>query len=131
MLNDLQKSEVVIAKILAHLAETGLKPTELTNETLNLDAELEPFFLTCYEWLEAENIVRSKEILRFLDGEVSILGPTITAYGFSLLAQGVILGGHQQTVGKAVGEVASGRSYSQIGDFFGGLLGGLTKALGS
>ena len=71
-MDNLQKSEAVIARILAHLAENGLQETQLNLNSLELDDDLLPFFLTCYRWLEAVGIVRS-EGLR--------LAPSITERG--------------------------------------------------
>lgn len=130
-MDNLQKSEMVIARILAHLAENGLQPSSLDNGTLDLNDELLPFFSTSYEWLESEGIVRSSNIAKTLNGTMYITNPVVTAYGFQLLAQGVTLGGEEKSLGKAVKEVSSGRSYSQLGDLVGGILGGFTKSIGS
>jgi hypothetical protein len=130
-MDNLQKSEAVIARILAHLAENGLQATELNHDTLQLGAELQPFFEICYDWLEAEGIVRSSKVVKAAGGEIWIFNPVITANGFRLLGQGVILGGEEKSLGTAVKEVSSGRSYSSLGDFFGGLLGGFTRSISS
>ncbi|MFD1881972.1 hypothetical protein [Paracoccus pacificus] len=130
-MDNLQKSEAVIARILAHVAENGLQPSELTNDTLELDAEMAPFFVACYDWLEAEGIVRSTNISRTLNGHIYVTNPAITAYGFRLLGQGVSLGGENTTLGAAVKEVSTGRSFSQIGELIGGILGAFTKSISS
>ena len=130
-MDNLQKSEAVIARILAHLAENGLQETQLNLNSLELDDDLLPFFLTCYRWLEAEGIVRSESLQVLMRGTFIIQNPVITAKGFQLLAQGVNLGGEEKSLGTAVKEVSSGRSYSSFGDFFGGLLGGFTRSISS
>ena len=130
-MDNLQKSEAVIARILAHLAENGLQETQLNLNSLELDDDLLPFFLTCYRWLEAEGIVRSESLQVLMRGTFIIQNPVNTAKGFQLLAQGVNLGGEEKSLGTAVKEVSSGRSYSSFGDFFGGLLGGFTKSISS
>ncbi|RCW80807.1 hypothetical protein [Paracoccus lutimaris] len=130
-MDNLQKSEAVIARILAYLAENGLQRSQLESETLALEDELSPFFTTCYEWLESEGIVRSSNISKTLSGHIYITNPVITAKGFQLLSQGVNLGGEEKSLGTAVKEVSSGRSYSSIGDFVGGILGGFTKSISS
>ncbi len=131
-MDNLQKSEAVIARILTHLAETGLKKSDLDVDRLGLDGELQPLFEDCTTWLADERIIRIGQTVAGTEpDEIGFLNCTITAYGFRLLAQGITLDGQKTSMGAAVKEVSSGRSYSSLGDFFGGLLAGFTKSISS
>ncbi|MCB1470915.1 MAG: hypothetical protein KDK08_27990 [Rhizobiaceae bacterium] len=132
-LDNLQKSEVVISKILQDLVETGLQyGTALEFKELGLNEEFEPFFIGCCLWLLDEGIVRCTNEHQVLKG-VPMVNPVITAKGFALLGQPFAQGGEEGgRVGEAVKEVATGRrNYAAVGDLVGGVLGGLIKSMGS
>ena len=131
-LSNLEKSEIVISKILQDLVETGLQyGTALEFDELNLSDDYEPFFVGCCLWLLNEGIVRCTNEHQVISG-APMVNPVITAKGFTLLGQPFAKGEDGNRVGDAVKEVASGnRNYAGIGDFFGGLLGGFTKSIGS
>lgn len=130
-LDNLQRSEIVISKILQDLVETGLQyGTTLEFEELGLDQEFEPFFTGCCLWLLDEGIIRCTNAHQVVK-DAPMVNPVITAKGFSLLGQPFVGGEVGNRVGDAVKEVASGnRNYAGFGDFFGGLLGGFTKSIG-
>ncbi|WP_226689391.1 hypothetical protein [Ruegeria arenilitoris] len=131
-MDNLQKSELVISKILEALVESGLQyRTALQFKDLDLDAALEPFFEGCCLWLIDEEIVRCTNAHQVIQG-APMVNPVITSRGFALLGQAFACADGDIRVGQAVKEVAKGRaSYAGIGDFFGGLLGGFTKSMGS
>jgi hypothetical protein len=131
-LDNLQKSELVISKILEHLLQTGLQAGVALNfQNLNLDEDFEPFFVGCCRWLLEEEIVRCTNAHQVVRA-APMVNPVITAKGFALLGQPFVQGDDGSRVGDAVKEVASGnRNYAGFGDFFGGLLGGFTKSMGS
>lgn len=131
-MDNLQRSEIVISKILQDLVETGLQyGTALEFEELGLGEEFEPFFTGCCLWLLDEGIVRCTNEGQVLHG-VPMVNPVITAKGFALLGQPFVQGDEGNRVGDAVKEIARGnRNYAGLGDFFGGLLGGFTKSIGS
>ncbi|WP_203290777.1 hypothetical protein [Maricaulis parjimensis] len=131
-LDNLQKSELVISKILEALVEQGIQcRTHLPFAELGLSDELKPFFEGCCLWLYDEGIVRCTNPHQ-LGTNGSMVNPSITAYGFQLLGQKFLAGDKEEALGTAVKEVASGqKNYAAIGDFFGGILGGFTKSLGS
>lgn len=135
-MDDLQKSEVVIAKILNQLAEWGLQNCQLKFDELELDNTYRPFFFVCSEWLVDEGIIRCKDIYKYSgenggeDGYLNI--PVITSYGFALLRQEFFGTEGNGNLSEAIKNVADGKKpYSQIGDFVGGILGGFTKSIGS
>lgn len=130
ILDNLQKSEVVISKILQDLVETGLQyGTALEFEELELGVEFKPFFVGCCLWLIEEGIVRCTNEHQVIQG-MPMVNPVITAKGFTLLGQPFAGTEEGNRVGDAVKEVASGnKNYAGIGDFFGGLLGGFTKSI--
>ncbi|SEP14319.1 hypothetical protein SAMN04490248_1292 [Salinihabitans flavidus] len=57
-MDDLQRSETVIAKILSLLMEWGIQETQLEFSELDLSDEYRPFFFSCVKWLEAEGVIR-------------------------------------------------------------------------
>jgi len=129
----LQKSELVISKILEALLETGLQHgTWLKFEKLDLSEEYEPFFDGCCVWLLEEGIVRCSNTQQALGGGVGMINPMITSYGFAILDQKLTIAQSDVRVGQAVREVARGsRNYAGVGDFIGGILGGFTKSISS
>lgn len=131
-LDNLQKSEVVISKILEHLLQAGLQDgVALHFHELGLDDDVEPFFIGCCRWLLDEEIIRCTNAHQVALG-APMVNPAITAKGFALLRQPFVEGDDGSRVGDAVKEVARGdRNYAGFGDFFGGLLGGFAKSMGS
>ena len=131
-MDNLAKSELVIAKILGLLLEWGLSDSEMNFEELGLDDEFRPFFTTCLEWLEAEGIIRTAQIHKFLDGTALVIRPTITAHGLMLMGKHLRVGGEETTIGAAVKETAKETTfYTGLGDLGGGFVGGLLKSLGN
>jgi hypothetical protein len=131
-MDDLQKSELVISKILTLVKGWGIQSTELRFEELELPNELLPFFVPCIRWLSDEGIIRSGKIYEFDEGEGIVMQPVLTSFGMRVMGSDIQLGESTEKIATAVDRVSSGeRSYSQVGDFFGGILGGLTKSLGS
>jgi len=130
-MENLEKSELVIAKILGLLMEWGLSNTEMQFEELGLEEEFRPFFTTCIEWLEAENVIRVYKIHKFLDGTALIQSPTLTAHGINLMGRQLNVGEEKTTIGAAVKQTAKETSfYNGLGDLGGGFVGGLLKSLG-
>jgi hypothetical protein len=135
--NNLEKSEVVIAKILALLMEWGIQECTLNFEELDLDPdEFGSFFFPCVQWLVDEGVIRIRSSERYLSpicGGI-ISAPAITSRGLNLLGQKLNLGEGptSETLSDRVQTVSNqGPNYSGIGDFFGGILGGFTKSMGS
>lgn len=130
---NLQKSELVISKILETLLTRGLRDgSELQFGDLDLPAEDEPFFNGCCYWLLEEGIIRCSNFEQLLSGSVFLVSPMITSRGFALLDQPFAGTEGATRVGQAVKEVADGRrNYAGIGDLVGGILGGFTKSMGN
>lgn len=131
-LDNLQKSEVVIAKILQDLVQTGLQSgVSLQFDDLELDGQFEPFFAGCCLWLLDEGIIRCSNEQQVAQ-EMPMVNPVITAKGFSILGQPFVGGDEGVRVGKALQDVAQGnRNYAGVGDLMGGVLGGFIKSMGS
>lgn len=131
-LDDTQKSEFVIARILERLMKRGLQRGILQFNDLDLEDNFLPFFTTCVNWLIGEGIIRVSTAQEFSEGEGAYVNAVLTAHGYSLLGQPVLMGEERQKLGEAVKKVSSERvSYARFGDFLGGVLGGLAKSLGS
>ncbi|WP_223641324.1 hypothetical protein [Rhodobacter sp. TJ_12] len=130
---NLQKSELVISKILECLLDRGLQHgTRLCFTDLDLPSDHLPIYNGCCTWLIEEGIIRCEGKAQPIVGPCVLQNPMITSKGFSILDQTFIAQEGKVRVGHAVKEVASGSiNYAGIGDFFGGLLGGFTKSIGS
>ena len=135
-MNNTEKSELVIARILHFLMERGIQEGLVEFSELNLDEELADFFFPCFVWLEREGLVTSHKVDRYSSNKTRagghIVNPSLTSHGYAVLGGIIVIGDQSYSASEAVAQVSEkGRSYSGIGDFFGGLLGGLTKSLGS
>lgn len=131
-MTNLEKSELVVARILGLLMEFGLQNAELRFEELELDSEYEPFFETCIKWLIAEGIVRVDEIHYFMSEPIIVESPTLTAHGLGILGKKLSVGDSHISVGEAVQRASRETgNYSGVGDFVGSAIGGLLKSLGN
>jgi len=131
-MNNLEKSAVVITKILARLAETGLQGSTLQQTSLDLDDELRVFFPVCFKWLQSEGLVRAANVKEFFNNDLAAVNPVLTARGFQMLGQELEFRGKTTNLEMALKDAARDSiSVSSVGDFLGGLLGGFTKSLGS
>lgn len=133
-MNNLQRSEIVIAKILDHLSELGLQEQLLSFSDLELEDDFGEFFFPCIEWLAAEGVIRHDGIGRLLGGRAlgHVQNPVLTSFGFKALGTTIAIGERSETLAGAVKKVSTDKqSFAQIGDFLGGLLGGFTKSIGS
>ncbi|MCW1949833.1 MAG: hypothetical protein KIH44_000495 [Octadecabacter sp.] len=130
-MDELQKSELVISKIVTLVSGWGIQSTRLEFEELELEDSFAPFFIPCVEWLEAEGVLRTKNILEYSNGGC-VVRPVLTSYGMRILGTEISLDGEKTKLATAAAKVSSGeKSYSQFGDFVGGILGGFTKSIGS
>lgn len=130
-MENLEKSELVIVKILGLLMEWGLTDAKMEFRELELDKEFRPFFATCIEWLVSEGLIRVRNVHKFMDGTAVIVGPTLTAHGLSLMGKPIRVGEVDTTIGAAVKQTAKEtKFYTGLGDIGGGFVGGLLKSLG-
>lgn len=131
-MENIEKSEVVIARILSKVLEFGLQDAGLEFKELELGDSYAPFFSTCVDWLVAEGLIRVGTHIKTKDGECFLAGITLTSHGFAVLGQEISGTDRGETVADAVKQVTdSGAGYSGVGDFIGGLLGGFTKSISS
>ncbi|TLP69184.1 hypothetical protein FEE96_02555 [Parasedimentitalea maritima] len=133
-MSDLLKSELVIAKILELLMDWGIQETQLEFKELGLSEEYAPHFFPCVEWLKDEGVIRTGKVFKYLEGGGSgiVSGPVLTSYGLAALGHKITVGENEEKLSEAVKEVSSGtKSYSNIGDLVGGILGGFTKSISS
>ena len=132
-MNNIERSEVVIARIIELLAEWGIQDSELAFSELRLDEEFEPFFSSSLIWLADEGVIRYRKLYEMGQGEDSFATyPVLTSRGFALMNNKITLGDEELPIKDAVSQVSkSGGNHASLGDFFGGLLGGFTKSMGS
>ncbi|MBL9055668.1 MAG: hypothetical protein JNJ84_05255 [Rhodobacteraceae bacterium] len=130
-MNNIEMSELVIAKILGLLLEWGLSERTLQFRQLGLEDEYQPFFATSVKWLEAEGIIRTTNVQTFISGGAFVVGPTLTAHGLALMGKRMSIGEITTTIGEAVLQTRKETSYyTGVGDLAGGFVGGLFKSLG-
>ncbi|MGB3242995.1 MAG: hypothetical protein WBB25_00555 [Sulfitobacter sp.] len=131
MLDNIQRSEKTIAVILGLLIERGIQTWRMVSEDVDIDNELRPFFVPCFKWLVSEGIVGAENILETTSGMVAV-NPSLTSLGFVLLGENLNMEDGQIKLANAVEEVrTTQRSFSQAGDFCGGILAGFVKSLAS
>ncbi|WP_375254715.1 hypothetical protein [Yoonia sp.] len=133
-MTDLQKSEIVIARILSLLVDWGIQETELRFSELELDDSFAPFFFPCVEWLQSEQIIRVSRLVKAIDGPGSgvVLRPVLTSEGFAILGKKITVDGEPEVLSNVIEKVGSSdRSLWQFGDAIGGILGGFTKSMGN
>lgn len=130
---NLQRSELVISKILECLLDLGLQQgTQLRFEDLELPEEYAPIYNGCCAWLIEEGVIRCANTSQAMGGNLGMISPMVTSRGFALLDQPFAVSEDRIRVGQAVKEIAGGqKNYAGFGDFVGGLLGGFTKSMGS
>ncbi|NRB00683.1 MAG: hypothetical protein HRU32_12825 [Rhodobacteraceae bacterium] len=131
--DNVQRSETVIAAILAHLMQRGIQHGGIQFAELGLEEDYQPFFLPCFEWLMSEGLIRfkSSKNVGWRHGGPVVLEPTLTSLGYRYLGEPMLAGDADQKLGEVVKDVAKGgENFAQFGDFFGGLLGGFTKSMG-
>jgi hypothetical protein len=130
----LEKSQMMIARLIERAAENGIKETSLSFGQLNLDESYVKYFRPCFDWLEAEGVTRAKSYHETLAGATSgsIQNLVLTSLGQSLLGMEISIDGKPQLLAETVEKVSSGdTAYSKFGDFLGGAIGGLIKSLGT
>ena len=133
-MDNFDKSELVIAKILDKAIENGIREWMLQFTDLMLDTEYAPFFYPCLRWLEAEGIIRVQAYHRTMGGIASghVQNISLTSHGLVALGHTIKIGDDTDKMSEAVKKVSSGeKSYAQVGDFVGGILGGFTKSISS
>ncbi|QIE46798.1 hypothetical protein G5B38_15405 [Pseudohalocynthiibacter aestuariivivens] len=141
--DNIQRSEFVIACILNCLMERGISSAGMQFSDVSSDTDLKDFFAPCLEWLKAEGIIRfsSTKNHGWPHGGPAFHNVTLTSKGFKILGENISLHipnthnteltSHEKVADVVSSVARSRKSYSQFGDFFGGLLGGFTKSIGS
>ncbi|MGB5835673.1 MAG: hypothetical protein WBH14_01385 [Albidovulum sp.] len=132
-MSGLERSVVLLAQLMERLEANGVVVQQFSAEDFfgenpeNEDAEL---FEHLVQWLLDEGVIRqSDEPVNNGFGYVWYHDLVLTSLGYSLLANKVL---PNLTLSQAVKEVSSGsRSYSGLGDFLGGIMGGFTKSIGN
>ena len=130
----LQKSNVVIAKVLHLTMEHGLSHWALQFSDLGLDQSFETHFFPCLEWLESEGLIRVGSTSRTMGGLANgqVNNVALTARGMLVLGAQFEVAGKRETVSSMVEKTsAGGPDGFRIGEVIGGIIGGFTKSIGS
>lgn len=128
-MDNIEKSEVVIARILSKSLDSGIKNNDLEFEDLELPDDYAPYFTTCIDWLINENLIRVANHHKYKGGSL-VLDITLTSYGFTVMGQKFLVSDEDISIGQAVKKVSESQSgYSRSGDFVGGVLGGFSKSI--
>lgn len=129
-MDNIEKSELVIANLLAQLLECGLQRNSVSFKQLGLSEEYSMFFETCVEWLRAEGILRYSARHPDLK-EIIFMGVTLTSKGFALMGQVFRVGDQNLTGGDAVKAISTREAnWAKPGQLIGGVLGGLIESVG-
>jgi|GEM_PF-1837326 len=130
----MERTNLVLVRILNLAMQNGLSHWSLTFGHLELDKDYETFFWPCLDWLEAEGLVRVGSRAQTMGGLANgeAMNIALTSRGMAMLGQKIEVGGNETTVAEQVKSRAEGAvSAAGIGDFIGALLGGFTKSMGS
>jgi hypothetical protein len=133
-MDNVEKSQLVMAKILEKSMEIGIQEWALSFNDLDLSDDFAPFFYPCLEWLERENLIRVKAYHRTMGGLAngSVQNVHLTSIGQAALRQEVKIDGTSEMVSETVRKISKEpASYSRFGDFLGSVLGGFTKSISS
>jgi hypothetical protein len=133
ILNNIERSERVIASVLHILLDKGLQDAwELSFEDLELSEDFEPFFGGAIKWLISEGIIRAEGVSEYINASALLISPTLTSRGFAILGHKFTIEGRAVTAVELVDAKSKGSpTYTGVGDFLGGILGGFTKSIGS
>ncbi|WP_375573434.1 hypothetical protein ABWH93_09165 [Seohaeicola saemankumensis] len=133
-MDNLQKSQLIMAKILEKSMEAGVQEWTLKFDDLDLEVDFASFFYPCLEWLESEGLIRVGAYWRTLDGPASgdVQNVHLTSFGQAALRREVQINGNVEKVSETVRKISKEpASYSRFGDFLGSVLGGFTKSISS
>ena len=133
-MNAMDKTHLVLAKVLDQALKHGVSHWSLDFKSLELDHSFENYFFPCIEWLEAEGLIRVKSYSRTLGGFATGTADNInlTAKGMAILGHSIEIEGKSVTISDTVQRVSACKvDYNRIGDAIGGLVGGFTKCIGS
>ncbi len=134
MSDELERSNLVIAKILDAAMKNGIKHWSLEFFDLNLDEGYATNFYPCIEWLESEGLIRIGATRRLLGGiaDGTVHNIALTSRGMAVLGQTIDVAGNSLKLSEAVTKVSNGQlSYNKIGDAIGGIIAGFVKAIGN
>ena len=130
----MERTNLVLAKVLDLAMNNGVSHWSLTFSDLGLGSEYETHFYPCIEWLETEGLIRVGEYARTLGGIASgsVENIALTSWGMAILGQRVEINGHNEQLSSAIKKVSEGRvDYNRVMDAIGGLLGGIIKSVSS
>jgi hypothetical protein len=130
----MEKTSLVLAKILDLALKNGVSHWSLQFSDLELDDGYKTYFFPCIEWLEAEGIIRVDRYSKTLGGVANgtVQNISLTSLGMSILGKEVEINGYHERLSETVGKVSQGKvDFHRIGDTIGGLIGGLIKSVGN
>jgi hypothetical protein len=128
----MERSNLVLAKVLDLAMENGLAHWSLSFSDLNLGPEYSTHFYPCIEWLEREGLIRVGDYARTLGGLAngSVENIALTSRGMAILGQTVEINSQPEQLSSAVRKASEGRvDYHRVLDAIGGLLGGIIKSV--
>jgi hypothetical protein len=132
VLEAMERTNLVLAKILDLAMTNGVSHWSLAFSDLNLDSEYGTYFYPCIEWLENEGLIRVGEYARTMGGLAngSVENIALTSRGMAVLGQKVEINGKPELLSSAVKKVSEGKvDYHRIGDAIGGIIGGVIKSI--
>jgi hypothetical protein len=127
----MEKTDLVLAKILDLALQKGVSHWSLSFKDLGLTDDHGTYFYPCAEWLESEGLIRVGEYARTMGGIAngSIENISLTSKGMAVLGQDVVINGTQEKLSSTIRKVSEGKvDYHRIGDAIGGIIGGAIKS---
>ena len=127
MPSELEKSYELVGRIFAMLVDTGLRKAVFGSKNFGL-AESDPFFSDVMAFLIDEQLVRIGG--QSMDGEyyqVQLTSAGLKAIDSARFGDGQSV---RSTIEEKRGELSSA-TYGKIGSLIGGVIGGVTKAIGN
>ena len=130
----MQRTNLVLAKVLNLARENGVSHWRLRFSDLELGEEFESHFYPCVEWLEREGLISVGSYARTMPGLAGgqISNIALTSRGMLVLGHQIEIGGAREEFANTIEKVSKGRAeYNRIGDTIGGIIGGIYKSLSS
>ncbi|TAV18922.1 hypothetical protein [Rhizobium ruizarguesonis] len=129
----------IMGRILAHLIKVGLRRVEFTEDDaykilsngIETDEDLPVIFADILRWMLEENLIRSGRIHLMMDSSYIFQDVQLTSRGIAAVQAKPT----DPSLGESVEETVAGNdeldasTYTKIGSFVGGLMGGFTQAL--
>jgi hypothetical protein len=131
-----------IGRVLAHLVDRGLRRVDLDSEDAMVimterwgdEEEVVAVFADVLQWMIAERLIRASSVAEY-DGGYDFIGVQLTSRGISVIQADLDDAKPGETIERTIAKRGAAGldapTYTKIGSFVGGFMGGFTKSMGS